>query len=102
MTYNKPQEKNLEMNQKTRSDGSELIPAEVQANIRQEKGQTHDGTVVSGLTVDDEGLLNNYAVEPEVYPSEYPSSRQQRRYIVLGAGAALFVVALVLISFFVS
>ena len=87
-----------------RSDGTELIPAEVQANIRHTDPQSTDpqatdSPMVYGTTTDDEGLLNNYAIEPEVYPSDYPSPRQQNRYAVMGVGAMLLVVILVLIAF---
>lgn len=87
------------------SDGSELVPAEVQANERHynhDVGETVESLAVPGSTIDDEGLLNNFAVEPNVYLSEHPSSRQQRRYIYWGVAAALLVASLVLISTFVS
>ncbi|WP_421655059.1 photosystem II assembly protein Psb34 [Leptothermofonsia sp. ETS-13] len=50
-------------------------------------------------TVNEEGLLNNYAVEPPVYYAEYPSPEQQRRYAFQAALATLFVTALVLTAF---
>lgn len=78
------------------SDGSELIPSEVSSNIQ------NNNLLVSGCTVDDEGILNNYAVEPEVSATTYPNSKQQLRYIFWGAGASLFVAAIVLIAFAVS
>lgn len=87
------------------SDGSELVPAEVQANNRHAKpneASSTEATAVPGTTVDDEGLINNFAVEPEAYSSEYPSPRQQRRYIYWGIAAVLLVVSLVFISFFSS
>ncbi|MDX2243197.1 MAG: ssl1498 family light-harvesting-like protein [Leptolyngbyaceae cyanobacterium bins.302] len=42
-------------------------------------------------TTDNEGLLNNYAVEPAVYYAEFPSEWQQQRYALQGAVAALVV-----------
>lgn len=87
------------------SDGSELVPAEVQANRRhdeRQKGLPSEGAALPGSTIDDEGLINNFAVEPKVYPSEYPSPREQRRYIYWGIAATFLVAALVLISKFVS
>jgi hypothetical protein len=33
-----------------------------------------------GRTTTDEGLLNNYAIEPDIYPSGYLSPRWQHRY----------------------
>ena len=85
------------------SDGSELIPAEVQSNIRhQDPDQSTQAEAIPGTTVDDEGLINNFATEPKVYPSTYPSPGRQRQYIFLGAGALLFVAILVWIAFSVS
>lgn len=37
MIYTKTQGKTLNLNEKHHSDGSELIPAEVQANIRRDE-----------------------------------------------------------------
>jgi hypothetical protein len=48
-------------------------------------------------TTNEEGILNNYAAEPAVYFAEYPSPEQQRRYLVQGAVAFLFV-ALTLVT----
>lgn len=87
------------------SDGSELVPAEVQAHKRDgeyDEGALSGKSVIPGSTIDDEGLINNFAVEPKVYPSEYPSPREQRRYIYWGIAATLLVAALGLISKFVS
>lgn len=42
-------------------------------------------------TTNNEGLLNNYAVEPELYYAIYPSLEQQQRYAFQGAVAFLFV-----------
>lgn len=39
-----------------------------------------------------DGLLNNYAVEPAVYYAEFPSEYQQQQYLQQGA------IALVLLS----
>ena len=48
-------------------------------------------------TTNNEGLLNNYAVEPNMYYAEFPSEWQQQRYAFQGAVATLFV-ALVLFT----
>ncbi len=53
-------------------------------------------------TVDETGLMNNYAVEPAIYPAEYPSYEQQQQYIRQAATAALFVTLTVLTAFVVS
>ena len=50
----------------------------------------------------DNGILNNYAVEPEMTYAEYPGFYQQRTYLKQGAVAALFIAILGLISFAVS
>lgn len=50
----------------------------------------------------DNGILNNYPVEPEVYFADYPSLEQQKRYGKQAAVAALFVASLVLLSLGVS
>ena len=50
----------------------------------------------------DNGTLNNYAVEPEMSYTEYPSLYEQKRYLQQGAIATLLVSALVLVSFVVS
>ncbi len=84
------------------SDGSELVPAEVQANIRKEAGSPLHEPLGAGYTVDDEGIVNNYALEPEMSKAEYPSPKQQQRYIFLGAVAILFVTIVVWIAFAVS
>ncbi|UBF29784.1 ssl1498 family light-harvesting-like protein (plasmid) [Kovacikia minuta CCNUW1] len=84
------------------SNGSELIPAEVQTNTNQDEVQSIDTPFAVGYTINDEGLINNFAVEPELYPSEYSSLRQQRQYIVLGASAIFFILMLMLVAFSVS
>ena len=50
----------------------------------------------------DNGVLNNYATEPKMTYAEAPGRYEQRRYLKQGAIAALFVSALVLVSFVVS
>lgn len=53
-------------------------------------------------TTNEEGILNNYAKEPEMYYAEFPTPEQQRRYATQGAIATLLVTAAVLISLGVS
>ncbi len=43
----------------------------------------------------DNGLTNTYAIETKPYYAQYPAPYQQRRYLVQGALAALFVSSLV-------
>jgi hypothetical protein len=49
------------------SDGSELVPAEVQASIRRNNGELLDRSLVKGYTMDDEGMINTYTIEPAMY-----------------------------------
>lgn len=84
------------------SDGSELIPAEVQANTRKAASKSPNAPLGAGYKVDDEGIVNNYAIEPDVSGAEYPSPKQQRRYIFLGAAAILFVALAIWIAFAVA
>jgi hypothetical protein len=102
MSYTKTPGKTLNQAEIYYSDGSELIPAEVQANIRNDDTQSIDMPFPVGYTIDDEGLINNFAIEPSIYPSDHPSLRQQRQYLVLGAAAFLFVVMLLLTAVLVS
>ena len=50
----------------------------------------------------DNGLTNTYAVETKPYYAEYPAPEQQRRYLIQGAIAALFVTSLVMVSAVIS
>jgi len=84
------------------SDGSELVPAEVQANTRRETDSSLHEPLEVGYTVDEEGFLNNYAIEPKMSKAAYPSRKQQQRYIFLGVGAFLFVLLALWIAFAVS
>jgi len=52
-------------------------------------------------TTNNEGLLNNYAVEPALYYAEYPTLEQQRQYVRQGAIAALLVAATILTAFII-
>jgi hypothetical protein len=53
-------------------------------------------------TVDETGVMNNYAVEPHIYFAVYPSVEQQRQYIYQGALALLLVTTTLLTAFAVS
>jgi hypothetical protein len=53
-------------------------------------------------TIDSEGLVNNYSVEPTIYYSEYPSPEQQVRYALQGGYALLFITLLLFTAFAVS
>ena len=53
-------------------------------------------------TQTDNGILNNYAREPEMTYASTPDFYQQRRYLKQGAIATSFVSLLVFMSFLVS
>lgn len=53
-------------------------------------------------TINEEGILNNYATEPEMYYAAYPSTEEQRSYAFQGAVAALFITAIILVALGVS
>ena len=84
------------------SDGSELIPSEIQANTREEIKQCLNKSLEGGYTIDDEGIINNYATEPDMSLADYPSPEQQKRYVFLGAAAALLITITLLTAFAVS
>lgn len=102
MTSKKAQTQDTNSISGNASDGSELIPAEVQSNIRHDDHAPTSDVAVPGTTVDDEGLINNFATEPKMYPSTYPSPGKQRQYIFLGITAIVLVAILVAIAFSVS
>lgn len=84
------------------SDGSELIPAEVQANLDNDGNISLNKPLGDGYTVDEEGLFNNYAIEPDLQPAAYPAPYQQRRYLLQGAIAMVFLAFIVWVAFAVS
>jgi hypothetical protein len=53
-------------------------------------------------TINENGVLNNYATEPQIYYAEYPTFEQQNRYKLQGAVATLLVTTLVLVALGVS
>jgi hypothetical protein len=53
-------------------------------------------------TVNEQGILNNYASEPPTYYAEYPNQEQQVRYAFFGGVATLLITTLVLIALGVS
>jgi hypothetical protein len=53
-------------------------------------------------TSDQDGRLNNFALEPKMYQAEPPSAKDQRNYIILGIVALALVGGLVAIAVSVS
>lgn len=50
----------------------------------------------------DNGITNNYPIEPGLYYAEYPAPFQQRRYLIQGVVATLFVTSLIVVSAIIS
>ncbi|MGB5593805.1 MAG: ssl1498 family light-harvesting-like protein [Crocosphaera sp.] len=53
-------------------------------------------------TSDENGILNNFANEPNIYHAAYPTQKQQRVYLVQGVLATLLVVGLAVVTVIVS
>jgi hypothetical protein len=53
-------------------------------------------------TVNEDGVLNNYATEPQMYYAEYPAIWEQRKYVIQSVFATLIVTTLVLVALSVS
>lgn len=53
-------------------------------------------------TINEDGILNNYATEPQMYYAEYPAIWEQRKYVVQGIFGSLIVTALVLVALSIS
>ncbi|ACB51014.1 hypothetical protein cce_1664 [Crocosphaera subtropica ATCC 51142] len=53
-------------------------------------------------TSDENGILNNFANEPDIYYAAYPTQQQQRGYLVQGVLATLLVMGLGIITVLIS
>ena len=53
-------------------------------------------------TVGNDGLMNNYAVEPKMYYAEFPSEWQQKQYLFQGTIAFGFIALTILTALSVS
>jgi hypothetical protein len=53
-------------------------------------------------TINEAGVLNNYASEPKIYYAQYPKQEQQRQYALQGAFGILLVTTLILVALGVS
>ncbi|MBD2204325.1 ssl1498 family light-harvesting-like protein [Calothrix sp. FACHB-1219] len=53
-------------------------------------------------TVNEDGVLNNYATEPQIYYAEYPAIWEQRKYVIQGIFASLIVTTLTLVAVSIS
>lgn len=84
------------------STDRELVPAEASVRGQREGQQFLRQPNTLGATVDQEGLTNNYAVEPPMYYANFPAPEQVRGYLKQAAVAALFTVTVLLTAFAVS
>ncbi|MBE9201991.1 MULTISPECIES: ssl1498 family light-harvesting-like protein [unclassified Nodularia (in: cyanobacteria)] len=53
-------------------------------------------------TINESGILNNYATEPKMYCATYPNKEEQRQYTVQAAFGTLLVTTLILVALSVS
>lgn len=53
-------------------------------------------------TTSENGILNNYALEPRMYYATYPSFIEQRRYLRQGIVALTFISTLILTAVVIS
>ena len=89
-------------NQSSVSMDRELVPAEASVRSQREGQQFLRQPNTPGATVDQEGLNNNYAVEPQMYYAHFPAPEQVRGYLKQGAVAACLTVTVLLMALAVS
>ncbi len=53
-------------------------------------------------TTDDDGRLNNFAIEPKVYEAQPATASQKRLYLFLGLGGLVLVIGLIAVAAAVS
>ncbi|NJN24163.1 MAG: ssl1498 family light-harvesting-like protein [Acaryochloridaceae cyanobacterium RL_2_7] len=53
-------------------------------------------------TVDETGVWNNYAAEPDMYFAEYPSPEKQKAYAIQGSLAVALISALMTVALIAS
>ena len=82
--------------------GDELIPTEIRSRMTREGQRFMRRPAINGMTVDQEGLTNNYAVEPELYYALFPSPEQAREYALQAGLSVLFVSSIIFTAFAVS
>ena len=96
------QELNLNNTQIDRPATKELIPAEAFSRMQREGQGFMQAPIFKGSTVDQEGLTNNYGIEPEMYFATVPNADQARNYLYQGFAAAALVITLMITSALVS
>ena len=82
--------------------GDELIPTEARSRMTREGQRFMRRPTINGATVDQEGLTNNYAVEPALYYALFPSPEQAREYALQAGLSILFVTSIIFTAFAVS
>lgn len=80
----------------------ELVPAEARSRMQREGNEFLNRPFLNGATVDQEGLTNNYAVEPPMYAALFPSPEQARQYAFQAVAATALIVGLIATSVAVS
>jgi hypothetical protein len=53
-------------------------------------------------TKDEDGKLNNFAIEPTMYQSETTTTDDQKNLVLIGALGGVLVIALVAVTFLIS
>jgi hypothetical protein len=81
-----------------RTVNQELIPAEAASRMAREGQGFMQAPAFNGATVDQEGLTNNYGIEPAMYFATMPSVDQARNYLYQGLAATALVVTLIVTS----
>lgn len=84
------------------NNGIPKMSPENQSNLSEEAQKSLSSPLGGGYTIDEEGVLNRYAIEPPVSEASYPSSKEQRRYLFLGIAAVLFIALILEIAFVAS
>jgi hypothetical protein len=82
----------------SRAVNKQLIPAEAASRMEREGQGFMQAPAFNGSTVDQEGLTNNYGIEPAMYFATMPSVDQARNYLYQGLAATAFVVTLIVTS----
>lgn len=59
-------------------------------------------TLMAYQTKDEDGKLNNFAIEPQMYQSESSGKNDQKNMMLIGALGGVLVVALIAVTFLIS
>mgnify|MGYP001807147016 CR=1 FL=1 len=53
---------------------------------------------MNNYTKDDDGRLNNFAVEPKIYAADAPSKADKRNYLIMAAITVVLVAGLIAVA----